>query len=108
MQLRASLAFLQWREALDIGDDFVPHLKPEQGVTVFASAFGCPVRFFDHTLPWAHPLIKEGDAANQVYKLPHTRSHRWATGRDLWSSPTISWRRPKDATPSASPTCKAR
>ena len=70
VQLRASLAFLQWREALDIGDDFVPHLKPEQGVTVFASAFGCPVRFFDHTLPWAHPVIKEGDAANQVYKLP--------------------------------------
>jgi hypothetical protein len=70
VQLRASLAFLQWREALAIGDDFVPHLKPEQGVTVFASAFGCPVRYFDHTLPWAYPLIKEGDSPNQVYELP--------------------------------------
>jgi hypothetical protein len=70
VQLRASLAFLQWREALDIGDDFVPHLKPEQGVTVFASAFGCPVRYFDHTLPWAYPLIKQGDSPNQVYELP--------------------------------------
>src|SRR4030042_996716 len=69
-QLRASLRFLQWREALDIGDDFVPHLKPEQGVTVFASAFGCPVRYFDHTLPWAYPVIEESDAPNKVYTLP--------------------------------------
>jgi len=70
VQLRASLNFLQWREALAIGDDFVPYLYPYQGVTVFASAFGCPVRFFDHTAPWAEPLIRAEDPPEKVYKLP--------------------------------------
>jgi len=70
VQLHTSLNFLQWREALAIGDDFVPYLYPYQGVTVFASAFGCPVRFFDHTAPWAEPLIRAEDPPEKVYKLP--------------------------------------
>jgi len=70
VQLRASLNFLQWRDALAIGDDFVPYLYPYQGVTVFASAFGCPVRFFDHTAPWVEPLIRAEDPPEKVYDLP--------------------------------------
>jgi len=70
VQLRASLNFLQWREALAIGDDFVPYLYPYQGVTVVASAFGCPVRFLDHTAPWVEPLIRAEDPPEEVYELP--------------------------------------
>ena len=70
VQLRASLNFLQWRDALVVGDDFVPYLYPYQGVTVFASAFGCPVRFFDHTAPWVEPLIRAEDPPEKVYELP--------------------------------------
>jgi hypothetical protein len=68
-QLNAQLGLLAWREALNIGDDFVPHLQPQGGVTVFASAFGCPVDFFDHTLPWAHPVIGADDPPEKVYDL---------------------------------------
>ncbi len=69
VQLKAQLALLGWREAADLGDAFVPHLQPQGGVTVFASAFGCPVDFFDHTLPWAHPVIRASDAPEKVYDL---------------------------------------
>jgi hypothetical protein len=70
VQLRGSLNLLQWRDALDIGDDFLPHLQPYQGVTPVASAFGCPVRYFDHSAPWAEPLIRAGDSPQKVYELP--------------------------------------
>lgn len=69
VQLRAQLGLLAWREATDIGDDFVPHLQPHGGVTVFASAFGCKVDFFKHTLPWAHPVIRQDDPPERVYDL---------------------------------------
>jgi hypothetical protein len=69
-QLRASLNLLQWREALAIGDDWVPHLQPYQGVTPLASAFGCHVRYFDHTSPWVEPLIRAEDPPEKVYELP--------------------------------------
>lgn len=68
-QLNAQLGILAWRETADLGDDFVPHLQPQGGVTVFASAFGCKVDFFKHTLPWAHPVIGENDAPETVYEL---------------------------------------
>jgi len=70
VQLRASLNVLNWRETITAGDDFVPHLEPYGGVTVFASAFGSEVEFFDHTLPWAHPVIKADDPPEKVYELP--------------------------------------
>jgi hypothetical protein len=69
-QLNAQLGLIQWRQSVGVGDDFVPHLQAQQGVTVFASAFGCEVQFFDHTLPWAHPVIRAGDAPEKVYDLP--------------------------------------
>lgn len=69
VQLSTQLALLAWRESADIGDDFVPHLQPQQGATVFASAFGCAVDFFEHTLPWAHPVIGASDPAERVYDL---------------------------------------
>ena len=70
MQLNAQAGLLQWRQSIELGDDFVPHIQAQQGVTVFASAFGCEVEFFDHTLPWAHPVIKADDPAEKVYELP--------------------------------------
>lgn len=69
VQLNAQLGVLAWRETADLGDDFVPHVQPQGGVTVFASAFGCKVDFFTHTLPWAHPVITETDAPETVYEL---------------------------------------
>ena len=39
-------------------------------MTVFASAFGCEVEFFEHTLPWAHPVIGASDPPEKVYELP--------------------------------------
>jgi hypothetical protein len=71
-QLNAQLALMQWRQSAEVGDDFVPHLQVYQGVTVFASAFGCEVEYFDHTLPWAHPVILSDDPPEKVYELPHT------------------------------------
>ena len=38
-------------------------------MSVFASAFGCDVRYFEHTLPWAHPVIKADDPPERVYDL---------------------------------------
>ena len=70
MQLQAELEVLAWRDTLEIDDMFVPHLQPMGGVTVFASAFGCDVEFFKHTMPWAHPVIKHNDPADKVYDLP--------------------------------------
>ena len=70
VQLQASLNVLNLLELVDQGGDFVPHLEPYGGVTVFASAFGCEVEFFDHTLPWAHPVIKANDPPEKVYELP--------------------------------------
>jgi hypothetical protein len=69
-QLNAQLGLLQWRQSVDVGDDFVPHIQAQQGVTVFASAFGCEVEFFDHTLPWAHPVIGPDDPPEKAYELP--------------------------------------
>jgi len=69
-QLNAQSGLLLWRQSIDLGDDFVPHIQAQQGVTVFASAFGCEVEFFDHTLPWAHPVIRPEDPPEKVYDLP--------------------------------------
>jgi hypothetical protein len=69
VQLQAQLGVLAWRESAQLGDDFIPHLQPHGGVTVFASAFGCEVEFFEHTLPWAHPVIRGDDPPEKVYEL---------------------------------------
>lgn len=68
-QLLAQLGTLGWRASASIGDDFVPHLQAQGGVTVFASAFGCKIEFFEHTLPWAHPVIQKDDPPKRVYEL---------------------------------------
>ena len=70
VQLNAQLGLMGWREMINLGDDFIPHLQPQGGVTVFASAFGCQVDFFEHTLPWAHPVIRQNDPPEKVYELP--------------------------------------
>jgi hypothetical protein len=69
VQLQAEIATLKWRDAMGIDDDFVPQLQPQGGVTAFASAFGCRVEYFEHTQPWAHPVIKADDPPEKVYDL---------------------------------------
>lgn len=69
-QLQEELRLLESREKMSMGDDFVPHLHPFQGVTVFASPFGFKVRFFEHTLPWAYPVTEGDDQQEKVYYLP--------------------------------------
>jgi len=69
-QLKAELGLLQWRESSDLDDDFIPHLQPQGGTSVCASAFGSRVEFFEHTMPWAHPVILENDPPEKVYDLP--------------------------------------
>ena len=69
VQLQAELATLKWRESVGLDDDLVPYLQPQGGVTAFASAFGCRVEFFEHTLPWAHPVIAAADPPEKVYDL---------------------------------------
>jgi hypothetical protein len=70
VQLKAELDLLRWRESFGVEDDFIPHLQPQGGVSVFASAFGCEVQYFKHTLPWAHPVIRADDPPQKVYELP--------------------------------------
>jgi len=48
-------------------DDFIPHLQPQMGVGVFASAFGCRVEFPWDQMPWSYPAIKAGEDAKKVY-----------------------------------------
>ncbi len=50
-------------------DDFIPHLQPQMGVGVFASAFGCEIAFPPDQMPWTYPVIKAGDPAEKVYEL---------------------------------------
>ena len=50
-------------------DDFVMHLQPQMGVGVFASAFGCKMKFPWDQMPWSYPVIKAGDEAKKVYEL---------------------------------------
>ena len=51
-------------------DDFVPHLQPQMGVGVFASALGCKVGFPPDQMPWTHFAIQAGEPASKVYDLP--------------------------------------
>ncbi len=50
-------------------DDFIQHLQPQMGVGVFASAFGCKMKFPWDQMPWSYPVIKAGDDAQKVYDL---------------------------------------
>ena len=69
LQLRSQLDFIRLREDLAWGDDFVPYLQVLQGVSNYASAFGCEVRTFEHTRPWAFPVIGPEDPAGKVRDL---------------------------------------
>ena len=82
VQLREQLELLRWRETCGFEDDFIPHLQPQQGITVFASAFGCAVDY-DHDFPWAVPLITAADPPGRVYELPRPRSNDGQLGEML-------------------------
>ncbi len=72
VQLKASLQHIQAMEQAQqyfAFDDAINHLQPYQGVPIFASAFGCPVEFFDYQLPANRPLYSGDDAPAQVLAL---------------------------------------
>lgn len=50
-------------------DDYIPHIQPQMGVGVFASAFGCKVDFPWDQFPRAHSLIKSGEPADRVNQI---------------------------------------
>jgi uroporphyrinogen-III decarboxylase len=69
LQLDEQLRAVEWVEQLEIDDLYVPHLQPQGGVTIVASAFGCPIEFRESMYPQCRPLIKRDDSAEQVYDL---------------------------------------
>ena len=78
VQYRASMRFnrlLKIVQRLWSRDDFVPHLQPQMGVGVFASAFGCEVDFPPNQMPRTQFAIKEGQPATQVYQLKQPDKH---------------------------------
>jgi hypothetical protein len=79
VQLNESMKFNRFFERVQplwSRDDFVLHLQPQMGVGVFASAFGCEVKFPWNQMPWSRPLIEAGEPAEKVYELqpPQVRS----------------------------------
>ncbi len=72
IQLHTSLKFNKFFEKAQrfwSKDDFVMQLQPFMGVGVFASAFGCKVKFPWDQMPWSYPLIEAGEPAEKVYDL---------------------------------------
>jgi hypothetical protein len=79
VQLNESMKFNRFFERVQplwSRDDFVLPLQPQMGVGVFASAFGCEVKFPWNQMPWSRPLIEAGEPAEKVYELqpPQVRS----------------------------------
>jgi hypothetical protein len=79
VQLNESMKFNRFFERVQplwSRDDFVLHLQPQMGVGVFASAFGCEVKFPWNQMPWSRPVIEAGEPAEKVYELqpPQVRS----------------------------------
>jgi len=72
VQFRESLNFTRFFSLVQkfwSRDDFVPHLQPQMGVGIFASAFGCETDFPADQFPRAHYLIKPGDPADRVNQI---------------------------------------
>src|SRR6056297_3661629 len=72
VQFKESLNFVRFFSLVQkfwSRDDFVPHLQPQMGVGVFASAFGCQADFPDDQFPRVHPLMKTGEAADRVNQI---------------------------------------
>jgi hypothetical protein len=65
--LEAQLGNIAAKAALQIDDDYIPILFPYLGVTIFPSAFGCPVRWFEGQQPWNDPILF--DDPQRVYEL---------------------------------------
>ena len=75
--------------AATVDDDSLPSLKPNLGIGVMATAFGCPHVLDETNDPWVKPLI---DDANPGDALPSRCLTRSATGcsRSPWSASTSS------------------
>jgi len=56
------------RQQEGIYDYGIPNIKPNQGIGIIASAFGCEYIINDEADPWIKPLIRE-ENVNDVYKL---------------------------------------
>jgi hypothetical protein len=69
-ELDWNLEFHKQREG--IYDYGMPNIKPNQGINIVASAFGCEYKVNDVADPWIKPIIQEKNK-DDVYKLklPH-------------------------------------
>ena len=65
-ELAWNVNFHRQREV--IYDYGIPNIKPNQGIGIIASAFGCEHIVNDEADPWIKPLIRE-ENVNDVYKL---------------------------------------
>ncbi|MDR2587803.1 MAG: uroporphyrinogen decarboxylase family protein, partial [Spirochaetales bacterium] len=66
-------AELKWNEDFHKGREAVydygmPNIKPNMGINIIASAFGCEYTVNDEADPWVKPLIREENAGD-VHKL---------------------------------------
>jgi uroporphyrinogen-III decarboxylase len=66
--LEAQFGNIRAKAESGVQDDYVPILFPYLGVTIFPSAFGCRVRWFENQQPWNDPIIF--DDPSRVYELP--------------------------------------
>jgi len=57
-----------YKQRKGINDYGIPNIKPNQGIGIIASAFGCEHIVNDEADPWIKPLIRE-ENVNDVYKL---------------------------------------
>ncbi len=57
------------RQREEVYDYGMPNIKPNMGINIVASAFGCPYTPNDEADPWVTPMIRE-ENIEDVYKLP--------------------------------------
>ncbi len=65
-ELSWNVEFHRQREA--VYDYGMPNIKPNQGINIIASAFGCPYTVNSDADPWVQPLIRE-ENIDAVYAL---------------------------------------
>ncbi|MCE5265918.1 MAG: uroporphyrinogen decarboxylase family protein [Deltaproteobacteria bacterium] len=61
-ELAWNVEFHRQREG--VYDYGMPNVKPNQGISIIASAFGCPFKVNDEADPWVTPLIRDENVAD--------------------------------------------
>ena len=85
-QFEASLNYVRAMEQAQQAfafDDAINHLQPYQGVPIFASAFGCPIEYFDYQLPASRAKFSGDDAPARVFRQEPPSVHAGMLGEIL-------------------------